>query len=321
MTRLSVALFGASIVAACSAPGSLFSLDGRELAIPATRVDALEARALVPPGVETPRVTAAVTTGRAPLAASTPRTKDPPATASTGATAAAVETEGAPSETTPASPEEPDPDVLVATSKQTLIYARPSFKSPKLGYLRSGAVVHRSAHAVGYEGCRGGFYEVAPEGYVCAGNNAALDAKSELARAVPRHADRTAPMPYEYGAAAGPGAPLYARIPTLDDERAAEPGLGGRRGIAPTFDGLGFDEIPWFLARGGASISTSGSRFSGNRAVLGNAIAKSAFAFVSLFESGGRRFGLTADMAVVPLDRLTHVVPSRFHGLPLGEAS
>jgi hypothetical protein len=52
--------------------------------------------------------------------------------------------------------------------------------------------------------------------------------------------------------------------------------------------------------------------------VLSNAIAKSAFAFVSLFESGGRRFGLTADMAVVPLDRLTRVQPSRFHGLPLG---
>jgi hypothetical protein len=43
---------------------------------------------------------------------------------------------------------------------------------------------------------------------------------------------------------------------------------------------------------------------------------------VSLFEASGRRFGLTVEGAVVPLDRLTHIVPSRFHGLPLvAEAS
>jgi hypothetical protein len=210
-----------------------------------------------------------------------------------------------------------DPDALVATAKQTLVYARPSLKAPKLGYLRAGAVVHRSASPAGFEGCRGGFYEIAPEGFVCAGSGASLDPESELARAVPRRADRTAPLPYEYGAAAGAGAPLYSRIPSAADERVAEPGLGTRRGVAPSFAGLSLDEVPWFLKDGAASISTSGYRFSPKR-VLSNAIAKSAFAFVSLFESGGRRFGLTADMAVVPLDRLTRVQPSRFHGLPLG---
>jgi hypothetical protein len=312
MARLSGALMGALVVSSCSAPGSLFSLDGRDLAVRAARVEVLDDRA--------PRARTSVEVEKA----APPPAAPPPASRVTERVVDDAQSAGPtrdvhPSADMEAPAQETDPDVLVATAKQTLVYARPSFKAPKLGYLRSGAVVHRGVAPVGYDGCRGGFYEVSPEGYVCAGNNASLDPKSELARAVPRRADRTATMPYEYGASAGPGAPLYSRIPTAQDEHAAEPGLGGRRGAAASFDGVFLDDVPWFLNAGGASISTSGSRFPGSRALLGTAIAKSAFAFVSLFESGGRRFGLTSDMAVVPLDRLTRVSPSRFHGLPLGE--
>src|SRR6201999_4337733 len=80
-------------------------------------------------------------------------------------------------------------------------------------------------------------------------------------------------------------------------------------------------DVPWFLKDGGQTISTGGGRFPRARAVLGNAIAKSAFAFVGMFESGGRRFGLTTDMPVLPPARLPRVVPSRFHGPPLGPAT
>ncbi len=297
------AFVAASLVAGCSAPGSFFTVDEHGLAVRQTALVALA------PAVETePAAKTAVETSKR-----TPATpEDEPRLA------AKAETRGRRVPEPPAS-EHDDMDVLVATSKETLIYARPSFKAPKLGYLRAGAIVHRSETASSYEGCRGGFYEIAPEGYVCAGPNASLDGDNHLARAVARRADRTTTLPYEYGAAAGPGAPLYSRIPTADDERAAEPGLGARRGVAPSFDGVVLDGVPWFLQNGGASISTGGARFSTARPVLGNAIAKSAFAFVSLFESGGRRFGLTTDMAVVPLDRLTRVEPSRFHGLPLGD--
>ncbi|HEX4335481.1 MAG TPA: L,D-transpeptidase family protein [Polyangiaceae bacterium] len=324
MARFSGALLVALAAASCSSPGSLFSVPGREFAVPAARVEAVEVPQLAAPrAVETPRVTDVVAAAPDIEETSVGARTDVPATATAPGSPVTVvapaSAEDVPAATEETLAPEADPDVLVATAKETLVFARPSFKAPKLGYLRAGAVVHRSASPAGFDGCRGGFYEVAPEGYVCAGNNASLDAKSELVRAAPRRADRTATMPYEYGAAAGAGAPLYSRIPTANDEHAAEPGLGARRGVAPSFDGLTFDDVPWFLANRGSSISTSGSRFSAGRAVLGNAIAKSAFAFVSLFEAGGRRFGLTADMAVVPLDRLSHVVPSRFHGLPLGD--
>ncbi len=320
MARLAGAFLAASVVAACSAPGSLFSLDERGFGLRVEGVPAPESRSTTNGAVE-PAAKVALSAVRAPESAVLGRVEGPgggrlPAIDATPAVAAGERTETSDDEVPPAAASD-ETDVLVATAKQTLVYARPSFKAPKLGYLRAGAVVHRGARPAGHEGCRGGFYEVAPEGYVCAGSNASLDPRSPIARAVPRRADRTATLPYEYGAAAGPGAPLYSRIPDTADERAAEPGLGNRRGVAPSFDGLVFDEVPWFLEGGASSISTAGGRFPRARPVLGTAIAKSAFAFVSLFESAGRRFGLTADMAVVPLDRLTHVAPSRFHGLPL----
>jgi lipoprotein-anchoring transpeptidase ErfK/SrfK len=295
MKRLTAVVVVAAFAAGCSGPGSFFSLDEPGLAVRQTRVLALSPAVAeeAPPKSVTPPPEAPAR--RMPALETHRRQKAPPE-----------------------EDERADTGLLVATSKQTLVYARPSLGAAKLGYLRAGAVVHRSATAAGYEGCRGGFYEIAPEGYVCAGPGASLDPNGDLSRAVPRQADRTATLPYEYGASVGAGAPLYSRIPTADDERAAEPALGSRRGAAPSFDELAFDDVPWFLKNGGESISTAGVRFPRARAVLGNAIAKSAFAFASLFESGGRRFGLTTDMAVVPLDRLTHVVPSRFHGLPLG---
>ena len=49
----------------------------------------------------------------------------------------------------------------------------------------------------------------------------------------------------------------------------------------------------------------------------GQAVDKRGFALLTLFESAGRSFGLTTDLAVVPLDRLERVQASKFHGLPL----
>jgi hypothetical protein len=205
--------------------------------------------------------------------------------------------------------------VLVATSKQTPVYARPSLKAAKIGYLRAGAVVQRDRKPSGFEGCPAGFYGVAPEGFVCVGSAASVDAEHELARASVRRADRTSTLPYVYGIAPA-GAPLYARIPSAEEQRLAEPDLSGPR-RSPTFDGVPVDAIPWFLEGGATSIRTSGTRFSQGTAYLRRSIPRSGAAFVSIFESGGRKFGLTGDMAIAPLDRYGKVEPSRFRGMPL----
>src|SRR5262249_28158435 len=75
--------------------------------------------------------------------------------------------------------------------------------------------------------------------------------------------------------------------------------------------------VPWFLADGEPSMAPNGVRFSRTALLVGSPTPRSGFAFASLFESNGRRFGLTVDMTIVPLDRVTKVEPSRFHGIPL----
>src|SRR5437868_4313483 len=56
---------------------------------------------------------------------------------------------------------------LAAIAMQTNVYAKPNDTSKKVGYLRLGAIVARSDKAYGTEGCPGGWYGVAPRGFVC----------------------------------------------------------------------------------------------------------------------------------------------------------
>jgi hypothetical protein len=49
----------------------------------------------------------------------------------------------------------------------------------------------------------------------------------------------------------------------------------------------------------------------------GRAVPRSGYALVSEFEAEGRRWGLTTDLLIVPLDRLKRLAPSDFHGVPL----
>jgi hypothetical protein len=66
--------------------------------------------------------------------------------------------------------------ILGALSKETVVRAEPRPNARKLGFLRQGALVRRDPDAAGHEGCPGGWYRVAPEGYVCVGTTATLAA-------------------------------------------------------------------------------------------------------------------------------------------------
>lgn len=216
--------------------------------------------------------------------------------------------------------EDVDPErALVSTAKVTSIYRRASFDSPKIGYLRAGAIVRRSAEPASRKGCSGGFYEIAPEGYVCVGSTASLDTTHPLARAIARRADRTAALPYPYGIAPFGRAPFYVHVPTKEEQQRAEPDLDyhSKHPQGQGFEPYQLDDVPEFLRDGQPTISAYGYRQSRDRLFDGYSIINSGFAFVSLFEHEGRRFGLTVDMSIVPLDRFHAVEVSRFHGLPL----
>ena len=103
----------------------------------------------------------------------------------------------------------------------TTVYAEPSDKSNKLGYLRVGALVPRSEEVASRRGCKGGWYRIEPQGYVCAGKRATTDLDDPLLRAAARRPDRTAALPYRYGFVRSV-LPLYLRVPTAQQQHKSE---------------------------------------------------------------------------------------------------
>ena len=215
-----------------------------------------------------------------------------------------------------------DPErALVSIAKETPIYARPTFKSKRIGYLRAGAVVSRHAEASGFGGCTRGFYQIRPEGYVCVGKTASLDTNHLLVSAIRRRPDRSSALPYYYGISKFPTPPFYTRIPTAKDQATVEQELHYHKAhySDKSWADVPVAAVPEFLSGGQSTLSLNGYRHSRRYVHTGRAIPKSGLALVDLFESGGRQFGLTVDMAIVPIDRMTRVSPSRFHGLPLSD--
>ena len=229
------------------------------------------------------------------------------------------------SEPTPTSQREDEPIVdpdrlLVAIARETLIYEKPSFKSTKIGYLRAGAQVRRDAEPASREGCKLGFYRIMPEGYVCVGATATLDPNHPVAQFGRVRPDRSASMPYRYGRSLFPTPPFYTRLPSKLEQAQEEVELNRHLEAnsrlawrdAPT------DPTPPFLASGGQAPTPFGYAHEANKLTNGRAVPDSSFALLAIYDQGGRRFGLTTDMSLLPLDRMKPVVPSSFHGIALG---
>jgi hypothetical protein len=220
----------------------------------------------------------------------------------------------------------PEPEyrepTLVSVARETMIYARPSFKSQRIGYLRVGAVVSRSPGAVGNESCKRGWYRIQPEGFVCTESGAILDTEganpfAELASVRP---DRMSGLPYAYGRSRYPTPPFYAKLPSkLEQERAEQDMVGHLRArTGEAWKSLPNQETPSSLLTGRNVPLPSGfAREPG--VVTGRAMPDSGFALLGVYEHEGRRFALNTDFQLVPLDRLKPVEVSKFHGLRLDD--
>jgi hypothetical protein len=212
---------------------------------------------------------------------------------------------------------------LTSIARATLIYARPSFKAHKLGYLRVGAVVSRSKHAMGDEGCKRGWYRIQPEGFVCIENSAILDTEgqspfAELAIVRP---DRMAALPYQYGRSRYPTPPFYTKLPTkLEQERSEQELVGHLRArTAEAWKSVPSSPTPSALLDGGNVPMPWGFFREGTPLTTGRAMPDSGFALLGVYEHDGRRFALNTDFQLVPVDRLKPVEISAFHGIRLGE--
>jgi lipoprotein-anchoring transpeptidase ErfK/SrfK len=138
---------------------------------------------------------------------------------------------------------------LAAIAMQANVYAAPNDSAKKIGYLRLGAVVPRSERSHGNTGCPGGWYAVAPRGFVCIGKTATLDLEAPIVRAANVRPDTSRPLPYAYGFVRAVS-PLYLRPPTSDEATGAEFKLSehldwyGRKGKAANhIDHLGANDL------------------------------------------------------------------------------
>ncbi len=115
------------------------------------------------------------------------------------------------------------PARLFAKRFVTKIRERPDRESFRLGYLRAGAVVMATTgNPVRTDDprCRGGGYELTTGGFVCNGRDVIAFWGRRLPQVPGSQADRSAPLPYQYGRNRRDNTPVYRRLPT--DEEAAE---------------------------------------------------------------------------------------------------
>jgi hypothetical protein len=221
-----------------------------------------------------------------------------------------------------AAPEYVEP-TLRSIARETYIYGEPGPAAMKIGYLRLGAVVPRSEKPSGHTGCKRGWYGIKPEGYVCVGSTAQLDTDpphpiADFARVRP---DRMAALPYRYGRSLYPTPPLYARLPTRLEQEQSEVELTGhlRRRTERAWSEVPSDALPEGLLGGAALPVPLGYVREGNPVTTGRAMPDSGFALLGIYQHAGRRFALSTDFELLPLDRMKPVEVSRFHGVRLSQ--
>src|SRR4030095_8891656 len=106
--------------------------------------------------------------------------------------------------------------MLGITNFVAIVYAEPRDTARRIGYLRLGTQVPRSEEPVSKKGCPGGWYEIAPKGYVCAGKQATTNLEDPVLAAVVKKPDLTAALPYRYGFVRAV-LPLYLKVPTTEE--------------------------------------------------------------------------------------------------------
>lgn len=207
---------------------------------------------------------------------------------------------------------------IASIAMHTWIYVAPDDRSTKLGYFRAGAVIERGDASAGNKSCAGGWYRVKPRGYICVGKGASLALDHEVVQAAFRGPRRHDPLPYEYVTSRSPPPHLYFRLPSRKDQERVEGSTLGTHlslGGAAEFAAIPLDPVPAYLAAGHDLPKPYGAEKKLHYSVhAGRAKEATAFGLITSFEWTGRRFGLTTELDLIPLDRTKAAHPSTFHG-------
>ena len=226
------------------------------------------------------------------------------------------------------------------------VHAEPDRASRRLGYLRGGASSPTTGEMAGTRGCPKGWYQVFPEGFVCASAGATFDVEHPVVKALAEHPpDYTRKLPYIYGTVRNPG-PVYGRLPDARELRRAESGIddrmprwfsaGGEIGssyaqhvwlghgtAAPDPKQAWLDKltegVPDYLQNGGIVPNLHRKPRDERPLILRRMRPKVGHAFVETFFHEGRRYGVTTELEVLPTDRLRPIQGSDFRGYEIGK--
>jgi lipoprotein-anchoring transpeptidase ErfK/SrfK len=232
----------------------------------------------------------------------------------------------------------PSKPQLTTKLQSTWIWEKPRLDSQQIGYFRAGARLTRAADP--YEGkdaqpcgpAGSKWYAVLPVGYVCESKDSAtLDLADPSAMAAAAYPPKDEPLPYAYGMSFA--SPMYARVPTVQEQNAAEGDVEyWRKTIAAVRaktppEKLGPElampvgEMPAFLQGHAQAPAILPWLVPNKTARAGYALPSTRLAFVAAFESEGRNFYLTSELMVVPADRFKVAHAQDFRGVELGDAS
>jgi len=144
-------------------------------------------------------------------------------------------------------------------------------------------------------------------------------------------------LPYIYGTVRKPG-PIYGRVPSAAELAQAEPDLGERMSTWLAADGeVGARYAPQVWLGGVASGPSAAeawatqsseplpqyleiaARTSTRAPVVERMKPKVGYSLLETFLSAGRRYGVTSDLTLVPIDRLRPIQGSSFHGVEIGK--
>lgn len=231
---------------------------------------------------------------------------------------------------------------VFSRARRTWIYAAPNNGAEKLGYLRAGAGAETtSSEPAGKDGCPGGWYAVAPRGFVCVGAAATLDEQDPVVQLTrPNQPQLDRKLPYIYGTVRRPG-PVYDRLPDEAHLARSEPDLERRMRAwlsAPAEIGAGYAQHVWLgqpgeppdparalqerLTEGVPQVFASGQPLAafaeGDDAVAYRMRPRAGYSFLRTFFWQGRRYGLTTDLTIAPTDRFRPIQGSDFRGVELG---
>ena len=194
-----------------------------------------------------------------------------------------------------------------------------------LGALRIGTKVKlKSSKSVNGRN----WYPIEPFGYIYADYTTTFDFESVYWKAMSSLGPKPGPWPFRYGFSTG--APMYSRIPTAAEQKAAERTLGPIRTFTPLGKWSQSHEV--LLANGTTPpITATDPRpafFKGNKGVPGSpwnpanpkikmAPAGTGVAYAKAFKAQGRVWLLTPDMLLVPADRVFAWKRTTFQGIEL----